>query len=88
MTLSRSEEENGHGFVAVPKHNRRVCFRQELTESIKRVISVFVAWKYLPVIELISSNLIGCDQYFDGLVKSRRCCHCERSEAISLAVTA
>ena len=24
----------------------------------------------------------------DGFVKSRRCCHCERSEAISLAVTA
>jgi len=24
---------------------------------------------------------------FDGFVKSRRCCHCERSEAISLAVT-
>jgi hypothetical protein len=35
----RSEEENGHGFAAVPRHNRRVCFRQELTESSKRVIS-------------------------------------------------
>ena len=85
MTLSRSEEENGHGFTAVPKHNRRVCFRQELTESIKRVISVFVAWKYLPVIELVSSNLIGCDQYFDGFVKSLFTGHCEErsEEAIS-----
>jgi hypothetical protein len=49
----RSEEENGHGFAAVPRHNRRVCFRQELTESSKRVISVFTAQKYLPVIKLI-----------------------------------
>ena len=40
-------------------------------------------------IRLSFNRLFTEDQdKIDGFVKSHRCCHCERSEAISLAVTA
>jgi hypothetical protein len=36
----------------------------------------------------INNHKLSKPSSLDGFVKSRRCCHCERSEAISLAVTA